>query len=201
MKTGREFQSVTEIPEKTGLKSISSADKGAWSALLKRAIPQIFGIFIRRGINPSLAEELTQKTVFDAVRGKDSFDPAKGTAENWLTGIAHNNLAAEFRKRAIRETSGSDLAGYIEAIDRDLMPDEVLERKETALIVRDGMDRLDEKERTVLQAKYVDDLSARAIGKKLSLTEKAVHSLLYRARTSLRDKLKSLAPSYYKEAK
>ena len=186
---------MTETPEKSELDVISTADKGAWSALLERGIPKIFGIFIRRGINPSLAEELTQKTVFDAVRGKDSFDPAKGTIENWLTGIAHNNLAAEFRKRAKRQVSGSELVGYIEAIDRQLLPDEMLERKETALLVRDGMARLDEKERTVLQAKYVEDLSARAIGKKLSLTEKAVHSLLYRARTSLRDKLKSLAPS------
>lgn len=184
------------MPEKSELNVISSADKDAWSALLKRGIPLIFGMFIRRGINPLLAEELTQKTVFDAVRGKNSFDPAKGTAGNWLSGIANNNLAAEFRKRAIREVTGSELVAYIEAIDRQLLPDEVLERKETALLVRKGMDGLDEKERTVLQAKYVEDLSARAIGKKLSLTEKAVHSLLYRARISLRDKLKSLAPSY-----
>jgi RNA polymerase sigma factor (sigma-70 family) len=61
------------------------------------------------------------------------------------------------------------------------------------------MNKLGDKERTVLQAKYIDDLSARQIARKLSLTEKAVHSLLYRARTALRDKLKSLAPSY-KEA-
>ena len=183
------------MPKKTDLEVISSADKGAWSALLKRGIPRIFGMFIRRGINPSLAEELTQKTVFDAVRGKDSFDPAKGTVENWLVGIAHNNLAAEFRKRSKRQVSGTDLAAFIEAIDRQLLPDEVLQLKETAQLVRHGMDQLDEKERTVLQAKYVDDLSARAIGKKLSLTEKAVHSLLYRARNSLRTKLKSLAPS------
>jgi RNA polymerase sigma-70 factor (ECF subfamily) len=200
VKAGKEFQSVTEIPEKIELDVISTADKGAWSALLKRGIPKIFGMFIKRGINPSLAEELTQKTVFDAVRGKDTFDAAKGTAENWLIGIASNNLAAEFRKRAIREISGSELAGFIEAIDRQLLPDEVLELKETALLVRQAMDRLDEKERAVLKGKYVDDLSAREIAEKLSLTEKAVHSLLYRARISLRDKLKSLAPSY-KEAR
>ena len=200
VKAGKEFQSVTEIPEKKEFDVIGSDDKGAWSALLKRGIPQIFGMFIKRGINPSLAEELTQKTVFDAVRGKDTFDPAKGTAENWLIGIAGNNLAAEFRRRAIREISGSELAGYIEAIDRQLLPDQVLELKETALLVRQGMDRLDEKERAVLKGKYVDDLSAREIAEKLSLTEKAVHSLLYRARISLRDKLKSLAPSY-KEAR
>ncbi len=186
---------MTEKPKKTELEVISSADKGVWSALLRRGIPLIFGIFIKRGINPSLAEELTQKTVFDAVGGKDSFDPAKGTVENWLAGIARNNLAAEFRKRSNRQVSGTDLAAFIEAIDRQLLPDEVLQRKETAVLVRDAMDQLDEKERTVLEAKYVDDLSARAIGKKLSLTEKAVHSLLYRARNSLRTKLKSLAPS------
>ncbi len=182
------------MPGKSELEVISSGGEGARSAPLRRGICQIFGMFIKRGINPSLAEELTQKSVFDAVRGKGSFDPAKGTVETWLMGIARNNLAVEFRKRATREVSGGELSGYINAIDGELLPDEVLERQETVFLVREGMDRLDAKERAVLEAKYVDDLSARAIGKKLSLTEKAVHSLLYRARISLRDKLKSLAP-------
>ena len=191
---------MAEMPSKIELEVFNSADKDAWAALLKGCIPQIYGMLIRRGMNPSLAEEITQKTVFDAVKGKDTFDPARGIAENWLFGIAHNNLAAELRKRAKREISGTELAAYIEAIDRDLLPDELLEREETAQLVRQAMERIDEKERAVLTAKYIDDLSARQIGRKMGLTEKAVHSLLYRARISLSDKLKSLSP-LHKEAR
>lgn len=82
-----------------------------------------------------------------------------------------------------------DIAGYLEAIDSEPLPDEVLEKKETALIVRRAMDELENKERDVLRGKYIDDLSARAIARKMQMTERAVHSLLYRARNSLRKKL------------
>ena len=85
---------MAEMPGKSELEVISSGGEGARSAPLRRGICQIFGMFIKRGINPSLAEELTQKSVFDAVRGKGSFDPAKGTVETWLMGIARNSAFA-----------------------------------------------------------------------------------------------------------
>ncbi|MCD6394068.1 MAG: hypothetical protein J7M40_11240 [Planctomycetes bacterium] len=76
-------------------------DAETWRVLLKRAIPMIYGMFVRRRINPGLAEELVQQTVFDAVRRRASFDADKGTPEQWMLGIARNNLALEMRRQAI----------------------------------------------------------------------------------------------------
>jgi RNA polymerase sigma-70 factor (ECF subfamily) len=167
-----------------------------WREMLGRGIPQIYRMFMRRWPNRSLAEELVQKTVFDAVRARQSHDPAKGSFENWLMAIARNNFASEMRQRAARPSMDGDIAGYLEAIDSEPLPDEVLEKKETARIVRRAMDELESKERDVLRGKYIDDLSARAIAQKMEMTEKAVHSLLYRARNSLRKKLKNIGPLY-----
>ncbi len=55
-------------------------------------------MFLTRWPNPALAEELTQKTVFDAVRGLKSYDLTKGSPEEWITGIARNNIRLEIRK-------------------------------------------------------------------------------------------------------
>lgn len=186
---------MTDINQKTSLKALDSTDKDAWTALLKDGIPKIYSMLIKRRINPSLAEELTQKTVFDAIRGKDTFDPAKGSPQSWLMGIANNNLAAELRKRSIREVPGSDIVGYIEAIDRKLLPDEILEKEETVRLVTRAMDRLDKREKAALILKYHENLNAKDIAIQMGMTAKAVHSLLYRARISLGDKLKSMAPS------
>jgi len=155
---------------------MAQADSDTWRRMLEADIPQIYRMFMRRWPNPSLAEELVQKTVFDAVRARQSHDPARGGFENWLMAIARNNFASEMRRRAARPS--------------------MLEKKETARIVRRAMNELETKERDVLKGKYIEDLSARAIAQKMEMTEKAVHSLLYRARNSLRKKLKDIGPLY-----
>ena len=69
----------------------------------------------------------------------------------------------------------------------------MLEQKETAEIVTASLGKLESKEQSVLKAKYIEGLSARQISKEMSISEKAVHSLLYRARNNLRSELENRA--------
>ena len=170
-----------------------------WREVLTRTIPQLYGLFIRRGVHPALAEELTQKTVFDAIRRYETYESSKGTPEQWLFTIAKNNLALEMRNRQNHAKPDSEVLKYLEAMDSAPLPDEVLERKETAKLVRTALSQLDDKEQLVLKSKYLHDMTARQIGKAIKLSEKAVHSLLYRARNSLREKLIQLAPQFREE--
>ena len=169
-------------------------DADTWRKFLQLEIPRLYGMFMKRWPNPSLAEELVQKTIFDAVRGRDSFDASKGSPEEWVFGIARNNIRLELRRRATRPSVDGDISHYLETIDSEPLPDEVLERKETAVIVQSALSRLENKEQDVLRAKYIENLSACDIARRIGITEKAVHSLLYRARDSLRVELKRLAP-------
>jgi RNA polymerase sigma-70 factor (ECF subfamily) len=168
-------------------------DSEVWRTLLKSVIPQLYGMFLKSWPNPSLAEELVQKTVFDAVRGRKTYDAGKGGVEEWIFGIARNNIRLEIRRRASRPGLDGDISTYFELIDAEPLPDELLEKKETADIVRTALLRLEEKEQSVLRAKYIEGLSAGEIAKRLEITEKAVHDLLYRARNSLRDRLRQLS--------
>ena len=162
-------------------------------------------MFMRSWPNPSLAEELVQKTVFDAVRGCSSYDPSRGSPGEWILGIARNNIRLEIRKRASRPSTNGDISRYLETIDTKLLPDEVLEREETVALVRSALGRLKSKEQTVLRARYIEGLLTSDIAGDMGITEKAVHSLLYRARISLRQELKRTASLYdkgqYYEAK
>lgn len=167
-----------------------------WEEVLTRTIPLLYGMFINRQAHPALAEELAQRTVFDVVRNRGQYDPSRGSPEQWIFSIGKNNLALVMRQRQRETQVYGDLMKYLEAVGSERLPDEVLERKETADLVRRAMEGLEEKERAVLKAKYLDDLPARQIGKQLQMTEKAVHSLLYRARNALRDKLTELAPLF-----
>ncbi|MGA2070093.1 MAG: RNA polymerase sigma factor [Sedimentisphaerales bacterium] len=184
---------VEQEPKKHACSGLVEGDSGAWQQLLQQIIPQLYGMFLKSWPNPSLAEELVQKTVFDAVRGRTTFDPEKGAFEEWIFGIAHNNIRLEIRKRAARPTVDGDISDYIDVMDTEPLPDELLENKETADIVRRALGQLDQKEQMTLRAMYIEGLSAREIAERMELTEKAVHSILYRARNSLRAKLKQLA--------
>jgi RNA polymerase sigma-70 factor (ECF subfamily) len=174
--------------------ALAKGDAEVWRKFLQREIPRLYGMFMKRWPNPSLAEELVQKTIFDAVRGRGSFEASKGSPEEWIFGIARNNIRLEIRRRATQPSVDGDLSYYLERIDGEPLPDEVLEQKETAAIVRSALSRLESKEQDVLRAKYIENLSANDIAKRIGITAKAVHSLLYRARDSLRVELKRLAP-------
>ncbi|MFB0553121.1 MAG: RNA polymerase sigma factor [Phycisphaerae bacterium] len=173
-------------------------DADIWREFIGREIPLLYGMFMRRWPNPSLAEELVQKTIFDAARGCGSYDPLRGSPEEWILGIARNNIRLEARKRASRPSTNGDISRYLEAIDTKPLPDEVLEREETAALVRSALSKLESKEQTVLRARYIEGLLARDIARVMRITEKAVHSLLYRARISLRQELKRTASLYDK---
>ncbi len=176
--------------EQQNWKKFARGDADIWREFIGRQIPLLYRLFLKSWPNPSLAEELVQKTVFDAVRGRGSYNPEKGSPEEWIGGIARNTIRLELRRRASRPGTNGELGRYFDAIDTRLLPDEVLERKETADIVRTALGKLEGKEKTVLRAKYIEGLPVREIAVEMKMTEKAVHSLLYRAKISLREKLR-----------
>jgi len=188
------FEKVPDELEQLNSVGFAQGNPDVWRDFVRQQIPRLYAIFMSRWPNPSLAEELVQKTVFDAVRGRGSYDPSKGGPDQWILAIARNNISLEFRKRASRPSVNGDISKYIEAIDTKPLPDEVLEREETVAIVRSALSRLETKEQTVLRAKYIEGLTARDIAQQMDITEKAVHNLLHRARLSLRDELKRVAP-------
>ena len=187
-------EAVADQQNQQNRSGIAEGDADVWREFLARRIPQLYGMFMRRWANPTLAEELVQRTVFDAVRGRASFDPARGSPKEWIFGIARNNIRLEIRRRASRGSVNGDISRYLDTIDNKPLPDEVLEQKETVAVVRAALSNLESKEQAVLRAKYIEGLSAHKIAQQMGITEKAVHSLLYRARISLRQQIKRIAP-------
>ena len=192
---------MTERLEQQSWISFAKGDADVWREFIDNEIPQLYGLFMGRWPNRSLAEELLQKTVFDAVRGRGSYDPSKGNPEKWIHGIARNNIRLEIRRRASRPSINGDISTYFNAMDTKPLPDEVLEREEMTMIVRSALGRLESKEKAVLEARYIDELSATDIAQLMNMTEKAVYSMLYRAKISLRRELERVASLSKKEEK
>ena len=193
------LENVVETNQQQDVDRIVQGDAQLWQAFLAEQIPRLYRMFMKRWPNPALAEELTQKTVFDVIRGRAGFDPDKGGLNEWLFGIARNNIRMEIRKRAIQGGLNGDMARYFARMGQEALPDELLEKAETAALIRQALAGIEENQRQVLIAKYIQDLSARQIARQIKITEKAVHSLLYRARRALRRELERLVPDELKE--
>ncbi|MGD0519539.1 MAG: sigma-70 family RNA polymerase sigma factor [Thermoguttaceae bacterium] len=169
------------------LRGVRAGDLSAWEQLYVRCLPTVWRyVYLRAGGDRHLAEDIVSETVLALVRQISSLKPDDGNLSGWLITVARNKLG-DHRRNAARAAA---LAA--KARDDDISPiagdgpEAVLEAAETRKQVLAVMDGLPDEERLALEWKYIDDLSVGDIADRLGRTEKAVESVLYRARRSFR---------------
>ncbi len=84
-------------------------DVAAWQEFVDIYSPVIYGLAVRKGIQPVDAEDLTQETLFGIARAIDRFRPDRDQAKfrTWLSRIVRNLTADYFDGRAKRPMSQS----------------------------------------------------------------------------------------------
>jgi RNA polymerase sigma-70 factor (ECF subfamily) len=156
--------------------------------------------FYRVGRDAATAEDVVQDVFLTALRKLDSFDPERGAMLTWLQYIARTCLHEIYRKRRRYDThaefwDGFDrrLAAALSRLGAAPLPDEVLEREETAELVRAALSNLPEHYQEALRDRYHEERPLREIAASRGMTEGAVKSLLHRARLAFRAALEELA--------
>ena len=145
----------------------------AFTELFQRYRGRIYGFFRRRLGHPSRAEELAQETFVAVLKAVERYEP-RALFRTYLYGIALNLLAAERRKsgREVVETKPTDPAAAGDA--------------ESALCIRDAVQRLEATDREILLLREYEQLSYEEIAHVLRLQVNTVRSRLFRARLALR---------------
>ena len=128
--------------------------------------------------NPALSEDLLQETFLKALL---SLSESHGNIRAWLYLVARN-LYFNWRKREGREFS-TEAVNLGETVETPL--DRLLTDERTRLLY-EGLSRLEERKREVLQLQYFGGLSQREIGAVLHLNPEHVRVLAYRGRRELR---------------
>ncbi len=113
--------------------------------------------------------------------------PSIAESRYWLIRVA-KNLAFNYRKRKGRESSAVD---RIKLESQYVQPDsqDDLVREEDKVIIRDAVDSLPVKYRSVLVLKEYGELNYKEIAKILHISENNVKIRVYRARVLLEKKL------------
>lgn len=131
------------------------------------------------------AEEVTQAVFVSAWQGRSTFDPARGTLAGWLVGITRrrviDKLRALDRERRAREAA-RPLAYGAQTPDVFSLPDRVID----TLVVADGLARLPEQQRRILELAFYEDLTHQQIAVVTGLPLGTVKSQIRRGLALLR---------------
>jgi RNA polymerase sigma-70 factor (ECF subfamily) len=174
-------------------------DVDAFSLLVDRYRPAVFGRFFRQFGDRQEAEDLAQEVFLRLFRSRRAYQPRAKFA-TWVFHVAANvGRNAVRRRRRKPWTAIGQLSGEAdEAFAQHYLPDHgeepsrPLERAELAEGVRRAVAGLPARPRAALELQF-EDRSYREIATRLAMTPKAAKSLLYRARLQLRESLAPLA--------
>jgi len=140
-----------------------------------------------------LAEDIVVQTLVDAVRNISRFTPRKSTLAAWLYGVARRQIQGEVRRqRRLKSVPlGAQMSIDVvsEAPDERDMASDLAARLDAQRQVAALAGVLSDLEMEVLVLQCIDQLSAREIGQVVGRSERAVHSLLHRARRKARERL------------
>ena len=179
------------------IEGLHSGDPDAWRCLFKEFAPRVWKFVARRVEGRATAgiQDIVQETMLAAARSAQNFDPQRGSIWNWLRGIAQNQISLAYRKLAMQDIlnraadeliqSGGRLAKWLDGAQQ--LPDDLLQRKETAELVRTVLGKLPAAYSELLVAKYLDGKSIQTIAGESDASTASVNSKLARARQAFKD--------------
>jgi len=172
-----------------------AGDEGAFDAIVRRYSGQVFGLLTRfLGDRPG-REDLVQEVFLRVIRARKRYRP-EARFSTWLYRIAFN-LSANFQARSGRREAlslnyESDDTSMVEPADEDAPdPSRGLERDDVVHAVRAAIDALPKNQRMALVLAKYEELPYSEIALVLESSEKAIKSLVHRARENLRAALGS----------
>ena len=179
-----------------------AGEEGAFEALFARHSKPLVNFAWRFVHNRERAEELAQEILLKVYEGSDRYRPtAKFTT--WLYRIATNSCLNEIRRpwfRIVQRPIDAAPPAAAEAAHPELRqdPDPVrnLEREALARALAGALGRLPARQRTAFILNKYQQLSYAEVGEVMQTSEKAVKSMIHRAREALAESLAPVLPEY-----
>ncbi len=186
------FRSSMWDEEDSLVRGLARRDEGAWETFCRQYSGPLLGsVRLRFGCSEELAEEIVHLTFIRCVKSIQTFDAKRGRLFDWLKAIARNEGHTLLRKTLPPGQVELDPEDqhWLEQMDAAEWPDERLCREEVRQAVLDTVMELNGRQRQVLVMKYLEHRPVADIARMWGQSEKAVESLLTRARQSLKEQL------------
>ncbi len=137
----------------------------------------------RKALDEHAAKEVTQDVFLSAWRGRDQFDPARGTLAGWLVGITKRRIIDHLRSERRHGDRRSD--EQTEAVDLTAETDVVLAAERIVLV--EALRQLPLRTREIIELAYVQDLTHQDIAERTGVPLGTVKSDIRRGLLRIRE--------------
>ena len=181
-------------PDVKRMLALKRGDRNAFDDLMRKYYPRILNFAHRLVGNRQLAEDLTQDTFMKVYKSAARYRP-RSKFQTWLYTIAKNTCLNELRRKREQFVSLDEpLDARVADLKKELPhpgADPAVEflQKEKEQQVRAAVNDLPENQRIAVILKRYENFSYAQIAATLNVTDKAVKSLLSRAKVNLKNKL------------
>ena len=174
------------------LRSMQMGDAEAWQELYQRYLPGAWRLAWQLVGDRQAAEDLVAESMLALCRQANTLDPENVKLFGWVRGVIRNK-AMDYHRANGRMSNALNQRAILQEVDQrqkqsNSHPSAHLEQVEQANDVLAVLEDLGETKRQCLEWKYFERLSVREMAARLDLTEKAVESILYRARLEFRER-------------
>jgi RNA polymerase sigma-70 factor (ECF subfamily) len=168
--------------EKLASKGNSPGNTAEFRRLYDTVFPILFRVAYRIANSEEAAEDLCQEAFFRLYEKNMSFPNAE-EAKYWLIRVV-KNASLNYAKRKDRERKAYQRA-FREVTHTQETGEQALLRQETAVEIREALNKLPENLRMVLILKEYGELNYKEIGRTLGISEGNVKVRVFRARERL----------------
>lgn len=174
------------------LQSMLAGDEDALAALYRRRRSSVYRFALQMCGSQALAEDVTQEVFMVLIRERPVFDPARGSLNAFLLGVARNHALRRLRRERfyVALAEDSDNQGSTNDAARTTGPLDNLTRTEAIESVRRSVLALPERYREVVVLCDLQEMSYAEAAEVLGCAVGTVRSRLHRARGLLIAKLR-----------
>ncbi|MGD9078919.1 MAG: RNA polymerase sigma-70 factor [Desulfobacterales bacterium] len=181
-------------PDVECMLKVKEGDRVAFEILMRKYYPRILNFVYRFLGNRQLSEDLTQDVFLKVYKNARRYRP-RSKFQTWLFTIAKNSCLNELRRNRRQMAS----------LEESITPDERVQKKEISdphadpagdflqkekkVLIQAAINELPENQRMAVILRRYENFSYVEIATALNVTDKAVKSLLSRAKVNLRKKL------------
>jgi RNA polymerase sigma factor (sigma-70 family) len=171
--------------EQAAFKALEKKYRGAITNLIRRMMQN----------HPNDIDDLVQETFIKAFQAIGNFNNEYAFS-TWLYKIASNHCIDFLRKKRLKTFSidqpleTSEGSVEYEIHDDSATPDMEMTQRERSDVIRQAIESLPDKYRTVIQMRHEEDMDYQDIANKLAIPLGTVKAHLFRARAMLYKKLK-----------
>ena len=164
----------------------ATTDEEAFEELYEYFFPRVYNFIYARLKNSADADDVTSITFMKMNENLERYDSTKAAFSTWLFRIANNALIDHTRRRdKSEETEWEEF--FDPAAPEYQEPEAQTLTQESNRELLAALDKLNDRERRIIELKFWSDLDTRSIADVLSMTESNVRVTLHRALGKLKN--------------